>query len=145
MIGKSIDFNEFGYPPVASEFNTRIELNNDCGNWMNKSQEQSSCKSQEQSNFLISSFVVILFATSLPGVLTRSDANKMFRNLDQERETNKDEDNGNIQDQDTAKDTKTETTDSEWIFWWAPYTTCGPQWAPKSPLGIVENKERSRE
>ena len=69
----------------------------------------------------------------------------MFSNLDQERETNKDEENDDIQDQGTAKDTKTETTDSEWIFWWAPYTTCGPQWAPKSPLGIVENKERSRE
>ena len=66
MIGKLIDFNEFGYPPVASEFNSRIELNNDYGNWMGKSQEQSNCKSQEHSNFLISSFVVILFATSLP-------------------------------------------------------------------------------
>ena len=79
MIGKLIDFNEFGYPPVASEFNKRIELNNDYGNWMGKSQEQSNCKSQEQSNFLISSFVVILFATSLPGVLTRSDASKMSK------------------------------------------------------------------
>ena len=66
MIGKLIDFNEFGYPPVASEFNKRIELNNDYGNWMGKSQEQSNCKSQEQSNFLIS----FLFATSLPGVLS---------------------------------------------------------------------------
>ena len=86
-LGKLIDFNEFGHPPVASEINTRIELNNDYGKWMGKSQEQSNCKSQEQSNFLISSFVVILFATSLPGVLTRSDANNMVESKKKNRQS----------------------------------------------------------